>query len=78
MFRLASVCWPAIHAGSHFSSDRMDVDGHWRTVHVVTDIRGKAALFKTVARDSEVTRSDFHYLEPGMTIAQAVALLEQP
>lgn len=67
-----------IHAGSHFSSDRMDVNGHWRTVHVLTDIRGKAALFKNVSKNSEITRSEFRYLDSGITIAQAVALLEQP
>jgi hypothetical protein len=66
-----------IRAGSHFSTDRRDIDGHWRTVHVVTDIRGKAILFKTIARNSEISRSDFHYLDPGTTLAQAVALVEQ-
>jgi hypothetical protein len=66
-----------IHAGSHFSSDRSDENGHWRTVHVVTDIGGKAALFKSVSRNAEITRSEFHYLNPGITIPQAVALLER-
>jgi hypothetical protein len=45
-------------------------------VHVLTDIRGKAALFKSVSRSSEVTRSEFVYLDPGTTLAQAVTLLE--
>jgi hypothetical protein len=67
-----------VKAGSHFSSERADEDGHWRTLHVVTDIRGKAALFKSVGKDAEVTRSEFHYLQPGMTVAQAVALVEAP
>ena len=67
-----------IHAGSHFASDRELIEGHWRTVHVVTDIRGKAALFKSVGKDSDLTRSDFHYLDPDITLAQAVALVEQP
>ena len=67
-----------IHAGSHFESDREFIDGHWRTVHVVTDIRGKAVLFKSVSKDTDMTRSDFHYLEPDITLAQAVALVEQP
>jgi hypothetical protein len=66
-----------IHAGSHFSSDRMDTGGHWRTVHVVTDIGGKAAMFKSLSRNADITRSEFKYLDPGITIAQAVALLEQ-
>jgi hypothetical protein len=65
-----------IHAGSRFESDRRDEGGHWRTVHVLTDIRGKAALFKSVSRSSEVTRSEFVYLDPGTTLAQAVTLLE--
>ncbi len=67
-----------IRAGSQFSSDRQDVLSHWRTTHVATDIRGKAILFKNVGRDSEVTRSEFHYLPAGITLAQAVALVEQP
>jgi hypothetical protein len=65
-----------IRAGSHVVSDRVDEEGHWRTVHVVTDIRGKAMLFKTVCRNSDVTRSEFQYLDPGTTIAQGVRMLE--
>ena len=65
-----------VKAGSRFGSDRAEMDGHWRTLHVVTDIQGKAALFKSVGRNAEVTRSEFHYLQPGMTVAQAVALVE--
>jgi hypothetical protein len=65
-----------VRAGSHFSSDRADKGGHWRTVHVLTAMQGKAVLFKSVSRESDITRSDFHYLAPGMTIAQAVALVE--
>lgn len=65
-----------VKAGSHFGSDRAEMDGHWRTLHVVTDIQGKAVLFKSVGRNAEVTRSEFHYLQPGMTVAQAVALAE--
>ena len=67
-----------IHAGSHFESDREFIDGHWRTVHVVTEIKGKAVLFKSVGRDSDLTRSDFRYLEPDITLQQAVALVESP
>jgi hypothetical protein len=67
-----------VKAGSHFSSERGDMEGHWRTLHVVTDVQGKAVLFKSVGRDSEVTRSEFHYLQPGMTVAEAVSLAEAP
>jgi hypothetical protein len=65
-----------VRAGSHFSSDRADKGGHWRTVHVLTAMQGKAVLFKSVSRESDITRSEFHYLAAGMTIAQAVALVE--
>jgi hypothetical protein len=65
-----------VKAGSHFSSARADEGGHWRTVHVLTDIQGKAVLFKSVSRSADITRSEFHYLRPGITIAQAVALVE--
>jgi hypothetical protein len=65
-----------VHAGSHFSSDRADKGGHWRTMHVLTALQGKAVLFKSVSRDSEITRTEFRYLEPGTTVAQGVALVE--
>jgi hypothetical protein len=67
-----------VKAGSRFSSERGDVQGHWRTLHVATDIKGKAVLFKSVSKDAEITRSEFHYLQPGMTVAQAVTLAEAP
>jgi hypothetical protein len=65
-----------IKAGSRFESDRKEEGGHWRTVHVLTDIRGKAALFKSVSKDSEISRSEFVYLQPGVGLDQAVTLLE--
>jgi hypothetical protein len=66
-----------IHAGSHFSSDRHLEDGHWRTVHVVTQIGGKAALFKTVAKNSELTRTQFHYFDHSLSVPEAVQVLLQ-
>lgn len=67
----------SIKAGSNFLSDRAYIEGHWRTVHVTTDVRGKAILFKTVARKSEITRSGFVYRDSNITVPAAVALLEQ-
>jgi hypothetical protein len=67
-----------VKAGSRFSSERADEDGHWRTLHVLTAVNAKAMLFKAVGKDTEVTRSEFRYLQPGMTVAQAVALAECP
>ncbi|AEU37875.1 hypothetical protein AciX8_3582 [Granulicella mallensis MP5ACTX8] len=67
-----------IHAGSSFSSLKAPFYGQWRTVHVLGDIRGKAALFKSIAKNQDVTRSQFHRLSVPLTLAQAVALAEQP
>ncbi len=64
-----------IRAGSGFSSERKSVSGHWRTVHVVTDIHGKAALFKSVARNSDLKRSNFRYLDHDITVPEAVGRL---
>ncbi|MGA8939468.1 MAG: hypothetical protein WB439_09915 [Acidobacteriaceae bacterium] len=67
-----------VRAGSGFSSDRGEKDGHWRTLDVKTDIKGKAVLFKSVSKNESVTRSEFRYLQPGISLAQAVALVELP
>jgi len=66
-----------IRAGSNFSSDRADEDGRWRTTRVHTDIRGHALLFKTIAKSTDVSRSEFQYLDANLTIPEAVALLEK-
>ena len=66
-----------VHAGSNFSSTKAPFDGTWRTVSVVNDIRGKAVLFKTIAKNQTVERSGFHRVPESLTIAQAVALVEQ-
>lgn len=64
-----------IRAGSKFSSDRKQVEGHWRTVHVVTDIQGKAALFKSIAKNTDTSRSEFHYFDHNLTVSEAVDVL---
>jgi hypothetical protein len=68
----------SIHAGSHFSSDRRLMDGHWRTVHVVTDIEGKAALFKSIAKNTDTSRADFHYFDHDLSVPEAVEELLRP
>ena len=68
----------SVKAGSHFSSDRQLVDGHWRTVHVITAMDGKAALLKTLAKNNDIRRSEFLYLDHDLTVPDAVALLLQP
>lgn len=67
-----------VHAGSSFSSSKAPFQEQWRTIHVVSDIRGKAALFKTIAKNQDVVRSRFHRLDSPLTLVQAVALAEQP
>jgi hypothetical protein len=66
-----------IKAGSCFMNDRALVNDHWRTVHVATDVRGKAALFKSVAKNSDITRTGFHYFDHDLSVPAAVALLLQ-
>jgi len=65
-----------VKAGSHFMSDRKIIDGHWHTTHLITDIRGKAILFKSVGRNSDWVREDFTLMPPTITPAQAVAILQ--
>jgi hypothetical protein len=67
-----------IHAGSHFVTAKAPIQGQWRTVRVISDVRGKAALFKSIAKNQDVTRSQFHRIDAPLTIPQAVALAEQP
>ena len=68
-----------VRAGSKFSSDRGEEDGHWRTLDVKTDIQGKIVMMKSLSKSGVVTRSEFRYLAgPGITLAQAVGLAEAP
>jgi hypothetical protein len=67
-----------IHAGSRFETTKAPFFGEWRTVHVLSDIRGRAVLFERIAKNQEVTRSEFHQLEQPLSVAQAVALAEDP
>lgn len=65
-----------LRAGSSFAMDKSDIQGTWRAVHVATDFKGKAILFKTIARSTNFTRSEFQRLDPNMTLAQAVDLAQ--
>ncbi len=67
-----------IHAGSNFSTQREHVGGiDWKTQTLHTDIDGKALFMKTIARKQDATHSDFRRIPDGMTVAEAVALVEQ-
>ena len=47
-----------VKAGTHFSSTKGQVEGAWRTLRVVSDVRGKAVLFKSLSKNTDVVRSD--------------------
>jgi len=67
----------SVKAGSNFESTKAAYDGEWRTVHVVSDIRGKAAMIKSISKNQDVVRTDFKRVEDDLTVAQAVALVER-
>ena len=66
-----------VHPGTSFESDRQILDGRWHTVHVATQVRAKAVLFKTVNLQLDLTRSAFKVLDHDLSVPEAVALLEK-
>lgn len=67
-----------VHAGSHFLTTKAPFEGQWRTVRVVSDMQGKVAMFKSMAKDQDVTRSLFHRVDDSLDLAAAVAMAEEP
>lgn len=67
-----------IHAGSSFDTTRDKLDPGWKTTKVDTNINGKAIFFKTVSRIEHAVHSDFVRVPDDLTVAQAVAMAEQP
>lgn len=67
-----------IHAGSNFSTMREHLEGvDWKTKTLHTDIKGKAVFLKTIARQQESKHSEFKKIADGMSVADAVTMLEQ-
>ena len=67
-----------IRAGSSFQTVREHLEGvDWKTETLHTDIRGKALFLKTIARQQDSTHKDFKRIADGMTVTDAVGLLEQ-
>jgi len=64
-----------IHPGTNFVSDRQFTNGHWHTVHVSTQVRAKAVLFKTVDLNIELSRTDFHLLDHEVSVPEAAEML---
>lgn len=68
-----------IHAGSHFSTERDPMGaGQWKTTRIDSAIDGRAILFKTIARNQQTVRTEFHRVANDMSVPDAVALAEQP
>jgi hypothetical protein len=66
-----------IKAGSSFSTTRDHIEGYdWKTVMIHTDINGKALFLKTVARKQDGRHTEFKQLPEGMTVAEAVKMVE--
>ena len=66
-----------IKAGSNFSTTRIHEDGYdWKTETVHTDINGKALFLKTIARSQEAKHSEFKKIPTGISVADAVKLVE--
>ena len=57
--------------------DKAVEEGQWRTVRVLSDIRGKAVLFKTISKNEDVSRTEFKRVPNNLTVAQAVGMLER-
>ncbi|HZL26646.1 MAG TPA: hypothetical protein VFC39_08960, partial [Acidobacteriaceae bacterium] len=66
----------SVKAGSNFETTKAIAEGQWRTVRVISDIRGKAALFKTIGKNEDVARTEFKRVPNNLTVAQAVEMLE--
>ena len=49
----------------------------WKTQVLHTDIKGKALFLKTIARQQDAKHWGFRKIADGMTVADAVTLLEQ-
>jgi hypothetical protein len=67
-----------IHAGSNFSTTREHLEGvDWKTQTVHTDINGKALFLKSIARQQEAKHHDFRRIADGMSLTDAVKMLEE-
>jgi hypothetical protein len=67
-----------IHAGSNFSTTREPVGGDdWKTQLLHTDIQGKALFLKTIARQQDAKHYGFEKIADGLTVKDAVRLLER-
>jgi hypothetical protein len=68
-----------IRAGSSFATTRDRLgEPDWKTTEVDTAINGRIIFFKSIARNEHAEHSNFVRISNDLTVAQAVALAEQP
>jgi len=68
-----------IHAGSSFSTTRNRLgEPDWKTTAVDTAINGRIIFFKSIAKNEHAEHYDFVRVPNDLTVAQAVAMAEQP
>lgn len=67
-----------IEKGGTFTIERMPVSAtHWKTSRVSVHVSGHIILFKSISRNQDEFRSDFHPLPDGTTLRQAEELLNK-
>jgi hypothetical protein len=67
-----------VEKGGSFSIHRRQVSAtHWKTDLVEVHIRGKVLLLKTFSQDQSETRTDFHPVPGGTTLAEAKQMLNE-
>jgi hypothetical protein len=68
-----------IHAGSSFSTTRDRLgEPDWKTTQVDTAINGRIIFFKSIAKNEHAEHSNFVRISNDLTVAEAVAMAEQP
>jgi len=65
-----------VHAGTHFLTERSEVEDDWRTSHVVSVLNGRIIFFKTLSKNQDMVRQQFHKLAKPLSLQEAVALAE--
>ena len=68
-----------IRAGSTFATTRDPLDApDWKTAILNTDVNGHALFFKTISRKEHAEHASFARVANDISVAQAVAVAEQP
>jgi hypothetical protein len=68
-----------VRAGSSFSTTRDRLGApDWKTIQLDTAINGRVMFFRSIAKNEHAEHSNFNRVPDDLTVAQAVALVEQP